>query len=119
MAQRPIHVLSPTDGQSYAGLGTLRCKIPSQMTADACTVLELRLAPGQGSGLHVHLHEEEIVLVQEGRCTVGQRGQRWELEAGSWVVFPRQTPHFFHNDGDSVCTDASLPTFKSMSIMLT
>ena len=27
-----------------------------------------------------------------------------EVEAGSWVVFPRQTPHFFQNSGESDCT---------------
>jgi oxalate decarboxylase/phosphoglucose isomerase-like protein (cupin superfamily) len=67
------------------------------MTANACTVLELRLPAGQGAGLHVHQHEEEIVFVQDGSCTVGHVDQSWELGTGSWVVFPKQTAHFFHN----------------------
>jgi quercetin dioxygenase-like cupin family protein len=74
------------------------------MTANACTVLELRLAPGQGAGLHVHQYEEEIVFVQDGSCTVGHLDQSWELGTGSWVVFPKQTAHFFHNTSDSLCT---------------
>jgi quercetin dioxygenase-like cupin family protein len=104
MAHRLIGVISPTDGQIYSGIGTLTCKIPSHMTAHACTVLELRLPAGQGAGLHVHQHEEEIVFVQDGSCTVGHMDQSWELGAGSWVVFPKQTAHFFHNTSDSVCT---------------
>lgn len=104
MDRRHIQIVQPVARQSYSHLGTLTCIIPSELTADACTVLELRLAPGQGSGLHLHQNEEEIVYVQHGVCNVGYQEQSWQLEAGSWVVFPKQTAHFFHNTSDDVCT---------------
>ncbi|MCU0493125.1 MAG: cupin domain-containing protein [Chloroflexaceae bacterium] len=104
MTQPPIHIVGPGEGTSYPGLGTIRCKIPRQLTGNACTVLELRLAPGEGASLHVHQHEDEVVLVQAGSCTVGHADASWQLEAGSFVVFPRQTAHFFRNTTDAPCT---------------
>jgi quercetin dioxygenase-like cupin family protein len=104
MANRPVSVVGPDQGHTYSGVGALTCKIPSDMTGNACTVLELRLQPGQGAGLHVHQREEEIIFVQRGTCTVGHADQTWELGAGSWAVFPRQTAHFFRNTGEGECT---------------
>jgi quercetin dioxygenase-like cupin family protein len=104
MTDRPIAVISPDQAQRYANLGTLSCKIPSQLTNDACTVLELQLQPGQGSGMHFHKYEDEMLLVQAGSCTVGNAQHSWLLETGSWVVFPKYAEHFFQNTSNTACT---------------
>jgi quercetin dioxygenase-like cupin family protein len=104
MTNRPITTLNPTEGHTYAALGNLTCKIPSALTAGACCVLELRLEPGQGAGLHVHQNEDEVILVQTGTCTFGNQEQNWPVEAGGWAVLPKQTPHFFRNTGAGPCT---------------
>lgn len=104
MAEQPIATIARGAGQAYPGLGSLICKIPSDLTANACTVLELRLEPGQGAGLHRHTYEQELLFVHAGACTVGSAEQTWELTAGGWAVFPPGTAHFFRNNGEQACT---------------
>lgn len=99
-----IQIVHPAEGQSYPELGRLKCKVASATTGNAFTVLELILAPGQGAGLHIHQREAEMVVVQSGVCTVGNKEQSWELETGGVVVFPKETAHFFRNDGPADCT---------------
>jgi quercetin dioxygenase-like cupin family protein len=104
MSERPVLVVRPEDGSPYPGVGTLTCKIPSSATGNAFTALELTLQPGEGAPLHVHQREDEIVFIQEGNCTVGQRDQEWSLLTGSWITFPRHTAHFFRNNSSEACT---------------
>jgi quercetin dioxygenase-like cupin family protein len=103
MSTRSLKVIPPNEAQSYAGLPNLTCKIPSTLTNNAYTILELRLEPGQGAGLHFHQYEDEIVLVQQGKCTFGNTIQQWELAAGSMALFPKQAQHFFRNTGSEEC----------------
>lgn len=104
MTQRPITILNPSETHTYAALGNPKCLIPSALTAEAGCVLELRLEPGQGAGLHVHQNEDEMILVQTGICTFGNQEQSWPVEAGGWAVLPKQTAHFFRNTGNQACT---------------
>jgi quercetin dioxygenase-like cupin family protein len=103
MVDGPIHVSTASDGEHYTALGALRCKIPSQLTGGAFTVLELVLEPGQGAGLHQHQHEDELLIVQGGSCTVGDRQRTWQLAAGGCAFFPRRAAHAFRNDGAEPC----------------
>lgn len=100
----PIAIIAPSQARAFPALGSLTCLVSSTATDDACTVLELTLAPGQGAGLHVHTREQEIVLVRTGTCTLGDAEHTWPLEAGGWAVFPAHTPHRFQNTGDQTCT---------------
>lgn len=104
MDDRALLIATPQDGAPYAGLSGLTCKISSADTSGAFTVLELRLAPGEGAPLHVHRHEDELVYVRDGVCTVAQPGREWSAPAGSLVVFPRNTAHAFRNTGGEPCT---------------
>jgi quercetin dioxygenase-like cupin family protein len=103
MPERALTIITASDGQPYANLGTLSCKVPSAATANAYAVLELRLQPGQGSGLHYHMYEEELVCVLSGACMVGNADTTWELSPGGIAVFPKQVPHFFRNISDTEC----------------
>ena len=64
-------------------------------------VLEVLLEKGQGSPLHVHRRESEIIDVAEGVCVVGDSEQDQTVATGDLVVFEKDTPHFFRNDGDT------------------
>ena len=97
-------IAMPGEGQPFPGAGTIVCKVSSEATAGAFTVLELKLEPNQGPPLHSHEFEDEFVYVESGACAVGTRTQEWVLTAGSCVVFPKQMPHFFRNDGEHSCT---------------
>jgi uncharacterized cupin superfamily protein len=104
MTERLVQVVRPEEGSLYPLVGGLVCKIPSSATGDSFTVLELQLQPGEGAPLHVHEREAEIVFIQAGACTVGQRAEEWSLTTGSWVMFPTRTAHFFRNNSTAPCT---------------
>lgn len=104
MDDRTLLIATPQDGISYAGLSGLTCKVSSASTGDAFTVLELRLASGEGAPLHVHRHEDELVYVRDGVCTVAQQDREWSVPAGSLVVFPKHTIHAFRNTAGEPCT---------------
>lgn len=101
MSDPQIHVVMPDVGIDM--LAGIRCKIASDATNNECTVLEVTLQAEQGAGLHVHQRESELVLVQSGTCTVGDAVQQWSLDVGGMAHFPKQTPHFFRNNGTEPC----------------
>ncbi|KPL84908.1 cupin domain-containing protein [Herpetosiphon geysericola] len=97
----PISVVLPEEGTTL--IGDIRCKISSAATNNQCTVLEVTLLAGQGAVLHQHEVEMEILLVQAGRCTVGDERNKWLLEVGGIAHFPQNTRHFFRNDHPETC----------------
>jgi quercetin dioxygenase-like cupin family protein len=58
-------------------------------------------SPGAGPPMHVHLWQEEVFTVLEGRIGY-QRGSDQPAFAGpgETLVFPAGQPHRFWNDGD-------------------
>ncbi|MDX1378784.1 MAG: cupin domain-containing protein [Anaerolineales bacterium] len=96
-----IRVVPPAEGQSWDLGSRITCKVTSESTSGEYTVLEVLLETGQGSPLHVHRRETETIYVAEGECVVGDGGQDWTVEAGSLIVFEKDTPHFFRNDGEA------------------
>ncbi|MFD3163949.1 cupin domain-containing protein [Herpetosiphon sp. NSE202] len=97
----PIAVILPEQGTTL--IGDIRCKVSSAATNNQCTVLEVTLLAGQGAVLHQHAVEMEILLVQAGRCTVGDERNQWLLEVGGIAHFPQNTRHFFRNDHPETC----------------
>src|SRR6266404_8846585 len=57
--------------------------------------------PGQGPPLHTHPYVE-IAFTLEGRATITVGDETREVEGGSIVVIPPNTPHRFVNSGDTV-----------------
>jgi mannose-6-phosphate isomerase-like protein (cupin superfamily) len=102
-AQQAILVITPTEGDTWHVGGPITCKISSQQTAGAYTVLEFILNPQGGPPLHVHHREDELFYVVEGQCTVGTKEQSQQSSAGTLVRFPKGTPHFFHNESSVPC----------------
>jgi quercetin dioxygenase-like cupin family protein len=97
----PILVVEPGEGLHWNVGGRLVCKVGSDQTGGAFTVLELSLPPGGGPPLHVHRREDEIFYVVEGECTVGSEEQSWTLRPGATAVFPKGRAHFFRNESDA------------------
>jgi quercetin dioxygenase-like cupin family protein len=102
--EQPILVISPHEGDRWNVGGPITCKISSQQTGAAYTVLEFILNPGGGPPLHVHQREDELFYVVDGQCTVGTKEQSYPAPAGTIVRFPKGTPHFFRNEGSTPCT---------------
>jgi quercetin dioxygenase-like cupin family protein len=97
---REILVIQPEQGKP---LGIVRCKVRSEDTGGAYTILELVLPPGQGAPPHIHALEDEIFHVVEGVCEVGQPGHTRSAEAGTIAVLPKGSLHLFRNTSDQPC----------------
>ena len=97
---REILVIQPEQGKA---LGAVRCKVSTEDTGGAYTILELVLQPGQGAPPHVHALEDEIFHVVEGVCEVGQPGKTRSAGAGTIAVLPRGMLHLFRNTGEQPC----------------
>jgi quercetin dioxygenase-like cupin family protein len=63
--------------------------------------------PGQGPPLHTHPYVE-VAFTIEGRATITVGDETREVEAGSIVVIPPNTPHRFVNSGDTVLHQVDL-----------
>jgi quercetin dioxygenase-like cupin family protein len=103
MAVRSLIIVQPSEGAAYPAIPNLTCKVSSEETGDAFTVLEFRIGPEGGAGLHTHIHEDEIVFVKEGECVLGTADEEWTAPVGTVVVFPKGTTHRFHNRGPEAC----------------
>ena len=56
---------------------------------------------GQGPPLHTHPYVE-VAFTIEGRATITVGDDTREVNAGSIVVIPANTPHRFFNSGDTI-----------------
>ena len=61
----------------------------------------LSLRTGQGPPLHTHPYVE-VAFTIEGRATITVGDDTRQVNAGSIVVIPANTPHRFINSGDTV-----------------
>lgn len=76
-------------------------KAHGEQTAGAFTAFESAAAPGEGPPFHLHLREDEMIYVLEGRLRVRLDETIREAPAGSFVFFPRGVPHAWQNGGES------------------
>ena len=95
-------VMGPGGGQTVvnpAG-GGLTYKARGGQTEGALTAWESTAAPGEGPPLHLHVHEDEVIYVLEGRLRFRLDESDHMAPAGSCVFIPRGVPHTWHNAGD-------------------
>jgi mannose-6-phosphate isomerase-like protein (cupin superfamily) len=103
MDNQGVMVSLPGEGESLSAAGNLICKVSAGMSGGAYSILEFRLAPGQGAPMHVHRREDEMLCVVEGECeVVDAEGARLALP-GSVVRLPRGARHAFRNTGARTC----------------
>ena len=102
----PAPCAALVDGADGAGAAVTswgeaaRLRLSCAQTGGRLAVLDHRAPPRFGPGRHVHLHDDEIFLVQEGRLAL------WTPEAtrmagpGDLVFLPRAQPHTWRAYGD-------------------
>lgn len=72
---------------------------------------QLTLAPGSSIGLHEHINEDEIFIIQAGRGVVVDGGKEMEVFAGDAILTGRGAAHAIKNtgNGDLLITAVILP----------
>jgi quercetin dioxygenase-like cupin family protein len=81
--------------------GLLTFKAHAEQTGGALSAFESNIAPGEGPPLHVHVREDEVIYVLEGRLRVRLEESIHEAPAGSLVFIPRGVPHTWQNVGET------------------
>ncbi|MCH2175176.1 MAG: cupin domain-containing protein [Lentisphaeria bacterium] len=74
-------------------------KISSEQTSGQYSVIETTTPAGGGPPLHLHLNEDELFYVVEGKYKFYCGDQVIKAETGSFVFLPKGTPHRFENIG--------------------
>ena len=88
------------------------CELPTQgvltylatddQTGGALTAFESRdVPPGKGPPYHLHVHEDEMIYVLEGRLRVRLDDALHEAPAGSFAFIPNGIPHTWENVGET------------------
>ena len=67
---------------------------------DSSFSFETNSAPGQFVPVHIHPHQDEFILVQEGELHVKLDGVWSVARAGDLVRMPRGVPHGYFNKSD-------------------
>lgn len=95
-------VVPAGEGDLWSVLGTLiTCKVASQETDGAYSVVENIVAPQEGPPPHIHHNEDEIFYVVEGEFEIRCGEETFKATKGALAVLPREVPHSFRNVGVS------------------
>lgn len=91
------------DGETVANHlgGTITFRATADETAEALTVIEIVVAPGEGPWLHRHPDSDEFLYTIEGSMRVRLDDDVVEAPAGTFVFLPRGLPHTWQNAGDA------------------
>ncbi len=100
--QQQAVILSAAEGKVLSVLGqTITCKVRSEDTQGAYSVIEQLAPPQSGPPLHIHYHEDEILYILEGTWEIQLRNQTFTATKGTIATLPRNIPHTFKNVGSS------------------
>jgi mannose-6-phosphate isomerase-like protein (cupin superfamily) len=72
---------------------------PDEMTARTRLCAELRIPPGAGVGLHEHVDEDEVFLIQRGKGKITDGGKEFDVEAGDAILTGKGASHSIRNSG--------------------
>ena len=84
-----------SSGETHAGFGGLRFKVPTQETRGNLLVIEHDNMVSGGPPLHLHLEQEEWFYVVEGEFLFQVGEERIRLKSGDSILGPRKVPHTF------------------------
>lgn len=90
-------VFGPEEGDAYWWLGSLTI---NKVVGGGMTFVDHLVPPGYSPPLHIHLHQDEVFVITEGRFTMTCGEDTWQAEPGSLVFLPRGVPHRFVVSGD-------------------
>lgn len=74
-------------------------RVSTEASGGSLAVVENRIPPGAESPWHVHLTQDECLVVLEGTVTVIVGSDRWTLGPGGFAFGPRNVPHGFRVEG--------------------
>lgn len=72
---------------------------PEEITARTRLCAELILPPGAGIGVHDHMDEDEIYLIQRGRGMMTDGGKEIQVETGDAILTGKGASHSIRNTG--------------------
>lgn len=72
---------------------------PEETKARTRLCAELVLWPGASIGVHDHVDEDEIYIIQKGRGIMTDSGQEIEVEAGDAILTGQGASHSIRNTG--------------------
>jgi quercetin dioxygenase-like cupin family protein len=93
------------DGEAYHGraLNILGQRYLPKASSAASFAFETNSEPGQFVPVHIHPHQDEFILVQEGQLELKLDGVWQTAKAGDLVRMPRGVPHGYFNKSDAPC----------------
>ena len=104
----PVHAklgirLAPGEGEDVKNPVATRLtfKLQGEETNGALSAFESVVAPGQGPPLHLHLNQDEMMYVLEGRFRVQLDDEIEDAPPGTLVFIPRDVAHTWQNVGDA------------------
>lgn len=71
-----------------------------EINASCRLCAELLLAPGAGIGLHEHVNEDEIFIIQQGKGIISDGDKEVEVEAGDSILTGKGAAHSVKNTGN-------------------
>jgi quercetin dioxygenase-like cupin family protein len=90
----PARALGPGEGEARWWFGQLAVlKATGAETGGGHTLVEITVAPGYATPLHVHHFEDETFWMLEGHATFEIGGKTIEAPVGSYLFGPRDVPH--------------------------
>lgn len=93
-------VVPPNGGPEWNVLGTgMTCKVSSEETGGAYSIVENVVPPHDGPPPHVHRNEDEIFYVVDGEFEIRCGERTFTAAKGALAVLPRNVPHSFRNVG--------------------
>jgi len=72
---------------------------PEEIKARTRLCSEMTLPPGASVGLHDHLEEDEIYIIQKGRGIMTDSGKEFEVAAGDAILTGQGASHSIKNAG--------------------
>jgi mannose-6-phosphate isomerase-like protein (cupin superfamily) len=104
MERQPnLRPVGADDGQHTPGRGlggTIKVIATPRETGVRVAVVEEVTPPRQGPPMHMHMREDEIFYVVEGRMRFWRGEEIFDAGPGAVVLLPRRLPHTFKNLGD-------------------
>ena len=98
----PVHSKYDTaDTLDFPGVITFKVLLSSVQTGGTHAVFEDIVQPGQGPGRHIHHHQDETFLFEEGTFDVEINGVRYHMKPGDVGFAAKGSVHAFKNVGDT------------------
>ena len=118
--RRSLTIARPNEDRKLPHIGlvgdTYTILVTGKDTNGQYCLIDMHVPPGGGPPPHRHDFEEMFTIL-EGEIEVTFRGEKSVVRAGETVNIPANTPHQFHNNGDSaarmlcMCTPAGQEEF--------